>query len=264
MGDDVLPPRGTCLAVSTVALGGMATFKYLAKNSSSQLKNASLSSGERFAQSIRSISASSFGATILGTETLVREGGGGRRPGGGGGDGEEDDDRRSGRVLRRMTGGGPAGKGGDGLEAEEPALRKGTGGAEGLPARKLSDKVLEAPVRDGGGSGAGGFGGGGGLDLICASQLIFLLGWLVIWSRVFLTLLAPASATLAALLRSSSIVGNGNRVCENSKESAQMGVAVTSLTFEGWHDVVVEWNSAFKRLSNYFFGGLWRQLWEYR
>ena len=151
-------------------------------------------------------------------------------------------------MLRRMTGGGPAGKGGDALEAEEPALRKGTGGAEGLPARKLSDKVLEAPVRDGGGSGAGGFGGGGGLDLICASQLIFLLGWLVIWSRVFLTLLAPASATLAALLRSSSIVGSGNRVCENSKESAQMGVAVTSLTFEGWHDVVIEFDTAFERL----------------
>ena len=111
-------------------------------------------------------------------------------------------------MSRRIEGGGPAGKGGDALEAEEPALRNGTGGAaELVGAFKLADNVLAEPVRDGGGSGAGGFGGGGGLGLKSAFQLRFLLGWLDMWSRVFLTLLAPASATLAALLRSSSIVG---------------------------------------------------------
>ena len=124
-------------------------------------------------------------------------------------------------MSRRMEGGGPAGKGGDALEAEEPALRNGTGGAAELVGTfKLADNVLAKPVRDGGGRGAGGFGGGWGaggfgggegLDLNSASQLMFLLGWLYMWSRVVLTLLAPASATLAAFIRSSSIVGKWER-----------------------------------------------------
>ena len=110
--------------------------------------------------------------------------------------------------------------------------------------------MLEAPVRDGGGGGAGGFGGGPGLGLICASQLMFLLGWLVMWSRVFLTLLAPASATLAALFRSSSIVGSGSgsRACDNSKGICLDGRRGASLTFEGWHDAVIEFDPAFERL----------------
>ena len=66
--------------------------------------------------------------------------------------------------------------------------------------------LLADDVREGGGRGAGGFGGGGGLDLMSAFQLIFLLGWLVMRSRVFEILVVPASAILAALLRSSSMV----------------------------------------------------------
>ena len=61
-------------------------------------------------------------------------------------------------------------------------------------------------IRVGGGRGAGGFGGGGGLDLISAFQFMFLLGWLVMRSRVLAILVVPASAILAALLRSSSMV----------------------------------------------------------
>ena len=61
-------------------------------------------------------------------------------------------------------------------------------------------------MRDGGGRGLGGLGGGGGLDLISAFQLMFLLGWLDIRSRVLVIFVVPASAILAALLRSSSMV----------------------------------------------------------
>ena len=69
----------------------------------------------------------------------------------------------------------------------------------------------EDEVRDGGGRKAGalgvpGRGGGGGLALTSASQLIFLLGWLDIRSRVLVIFVAPASATLAALARSSNIM----------------------------------------------------------
>ena len=122
--------------------------RYRAKNSSSQPKKASLSSGDRFAQSMRSTSVSCFGVSILGTDATVLDGGGGGRETGAGSGGDGDEDGTSGRVSRRIAGGGPVGKaefelallaelvdlpkeGAD--EAEVPALRNGGGGAGGFP-----------------------------------------------------------------------------------------------------------------------------------
>ena len=96
----------------------------------------------------------------------------------------------------------------DGVVADEAPRRNGTGGFS--PACDVEVLLLAGDdVRDGGGGSSlmCGLGGGGGLGLISACQVMFLLGWLDIWSRVFLTFGSPASATLAALLRSSSIVG---------------------------------------------------------
>ena len=49
-----------------------------------------------------------------------------------------------------------------------------------------------------------------------AFQLMFLLGWLDMRSRVLVILVAPASATFAALFLSSSIAGSV-RVCRRSQ-----------------------------------------------
>ena len=137
----------------------------------------------------------------------------------------------SGRVSRRNGGGRVDGKleasmvfdrgGGGGAELRaaftkifaldrgvaDPTRRKGTGGVGFAGA--ISWVVVEVlptdGMRCGGGRGFGGFGGGGGLGLMSAFQSIFLLGWLCMRSRVLVILVDPASATFAALLRSSSM-----------------------------------------------------------
>lgn len=212
--------------------GGIGLPRYREKNSSSQLKNACLSSGDKFAQSILSMPASS-------DWTLFTGGGGAKLRGGGEG--------WSGRVSRRTRGGGPGASppdidggglgdtllalllndlgggrgGGPGLTpfswltllverarvevADAPNLRTGTGGLLVTLGALLADE----PVLEGGGGGlytgfAKGAGGGGGLALTSAFQFMFLLGWLDIRSLVLERELTPASLTLTALLRNSS------------------------------------------------------------
>ena len=92
--------------------------------------------------------------------------------------------------------------------ADEAPRRNGTGGFSF--ACDVEVLLLAGDdVRDGGGGSSlmCGLGGGWGLGLISACQLMFLLGWLVMRSRVLVILLEPASAILAAFARSSSADG---------------------------------------------------------
>ena len=173
------------------ALGGTASLTApgvkLAKNSSSQLKNIRLSSGERLDQSISVSSSSVSDAARLGiTEREGKSGRVDRTLGGagpfviGGGFGWEDEGISGGADTATF----PRGGGGGGPEA---VPREGRGGAGDAPLLLESDREAGADVRVGGGGSRGfvfwltrllgGDGGGGGSPLY-GSQFVLAIGTL--------------------------------------------------------------------------------------
>jgi hypothetical protein len=224
------------VGVSDTTFGGSSIFRWRAKNSSNQLKNTALSSGERFAQSIFSSSASIFGVEVplrIGGALGVR--GGGDVTGGRGG-GEVTGVRGGGETIGVRGGGEVTGvrEGGDVAGVRGGKFTGGGGGVGALEfrlGRELRDiggglmlvgdsvcefVVLVEPCRIGGGGYAfraplalfpepvalGGSCGGGELK----SNLVFLEGTDLYLSFVLLKPVTVASLALPAFSLSSATI----------------------------------------------------------